>query len=51
MTANAIRTALIALLLAGGLSMACRLTASAAPAPAQVTNAPAASVCQLGSAC
>lgn len=46
---NAIRLTLVALLIAGGLSLGCRLTAKAAsPAPAK---AKAAAVCQLGTSC
>lgn len=50
MNANVIRTALVALLIAGGLLTACRLTASAAPAQPEQPDA-AAKVCRLGSAC
>lgn len=52
MNANAIRTALVALLIAGGLLTACRLTASAAaPAAAEAAPAPASTICRLGSSC
>lgn len=47
---NAIRITLVALLLAGGLSLGCRLTARAAsaePAP----QPPVSGVCRLGTSC
>lgn len=54
MNANTIRAALIALLIAGGLSTACKLAASGPSAPAQVDTVSTdtvAKVCRLGHSC
>lgn len=53
MNANMIRAALVALLLAGGLSTACRLTTSVSHQPTQTdTTAPASGgPCKLGHSC
>lgn len=54
MNANTIRAALIALLIAGGLSTACKLTASASSVPTKAdtsSTSPAAEVCRIGHSC
>jgi hypothetical protein len=50
MNANALRLTLVALLVAGGISLGCRLSAGAAEPDAALKAKPAA-VCQLGTTC